>query len=241
MRFSLVCPALNTLNISVVDSSIGYFVVLYETGRVVAVDGDGLWLETLKKSTCGQCSARAGCGQQLLAKSALTNMTFIKAFFPKSGPDVSGTHSAEYPSHSKIESNQHIDAKGFATKNPEHEKAADSLSGVSLSDWQIGDIAEISLDENALVKATMIAYLLPLASMVVSTILAAQVFTSDYLVAVSALVGLIFGGVLVHSHARGYFSIFRRVLPFASLSSSQAKASNHYKESCYHALVVRKV
>ena len=40
--------------------------MLTETGRVVAVDGDRLWVETIRKSTCGSCAAQKGCGHGLL-------------------------------------------------------------------------------------------------------------------------------------------------------------------------------
>jgi sigma-E factor negative regulatory protein RseC len=41
--------------------------LLIETGRVVGVEHDFLWVETVKASVCGSCAARAGCGQRLLA------------------------------------------------------------------------------------------------------------------------------------------------------------------------------
>lgn len=41
--------------------------MLEESGRVVDVDSDGVWVETIKMSACGSCSARSGCGQSLLA------------------------------------------------------------------------------------------------------------------------------------------------------------------------------
>ncbi|MDO8860764.1 SoxR reducing system RseC family protein [Haliea sp. E1-2-M8] len=37
-----------------------------ETGRIVAIDADSLWVETIRKSTCGTCSAQKGCGHGLL-------------------------------------------------------------------------------------------------------------------------------------------------------------------------------
>ncbi len=59
--------------------------MLKETGTVVAVDNDGLWVETMQQSTCAKCSAKQGCGQQLLNKlSPSQNMTFIKALFTDS-------------------------------------------------------------------------------------------------------------------------------------------------------------
>ncbi|BFM19866.1 SoxR reducing system RseC family protein [Gilvimarinus japonicus] len=42
--------------------------MLLETGSVVAVEPDGLWVETIQRSTCGSCAAQKGCGQSLLAK-----------------------------------------------------------------------------------------------------------------------------------------------------------------------------
>jgi sigma-E factor negative regulatory protein RseC len=40
--------------------------MMIETGRVVAVDTEGLWVETIRQSTCGSCSAQKGCGHGLL-------------------------------------------------------------------------------------------------------------------------------------------------------------------------------
>jgi sigma-E factor negative regulatory protein RseC len=40
--------------------------MLTETGRVVAIERDSLWVETIRKSTCGTCAARKGCGHGLL-------------------------------------------------------------------------------------------------------------------------------------------------------------------------------
>jgi len=40
--------------------------VLTETGRVVAHDADALWVETIRRSTCGTCSANKACGHSLI-------------------------------------------------------------------------------------------------------------------------------------------------------------------------------
>jgi sigma-E factor negative regulatory protein RseC len=40
--------------------------MLKETGRVVAIEEDALWVETIQRSTCGTCAAQKGCGQTLL-------------------------------------------------------------------------------------------------------------------------------------------------------------------------------
>ena len=43
--------------------------MLIEAGRVVAIDADIAWVETLRRSTCGECAARRGCGHGLLNAS----------------------------------------------------------------------------------------------------------------------------------------------------------------------------
>ena len=40
--------------------------MIEETGIVVAVEADGVWVATQRKSTCVSCSAKAACGQGLL-------------------------------------------------------------------------------------------------------------------------------------------------------------------------------
>ena len=38
-----------------------------ESGRVVAIESDAVWVEADRSSTCGKCAARAGCGHGALA------------------------------------------------------------------------------------------------------------------------------------------------------------------------------
>ena len=40
---------------------------LNETGKVVAVEPDAVWIEADRTATCGKCAARAGCGQGALS------------------------------------------------------------------------------------------------------------------------------------------------------------------------------
>ncbi len=40
--------------------------MIEEPGVVVAVDTDGVWVATQRKTTCGSCAAKAACGQGLL-------------------------------------------------------------------------------------------------------------------------------------------------------------------------------
>ncbi len=42
--------------------------MIKETGVVVDIQGNNLWVETIRRSTCGSCSARQGCGQHLLSR-----------------------------------------------------------------------------------------------------------------------------------------------------------------------------
>ena len=43
--------------------------MLRETGRVVAIADDAVWVETVRSSACGRCAARAGCGHGAVASS----------------------------------------------------------------------------------------------------------------------------------------------------------------------------
>lgn len=40
--------------------------MLTEIGRVVAIEDGAVWVETLRQTSCGSCSARAGCGHGML-------------------------------------------------------------------------------------------------------------------------------------------------------------------------------
>lgn len=42
--------------------------LITEQGKVVAIEADGIWVETANQSACGKCAARKGCGQSLLAQ-----------------------------------------------------------------------------------------------------------------------------------------------------------------------------
>lgn len=42
--------------------------MIEERGRVVGVEPGAAWVETIRRSTCGSCQARAGCGQALLER-----------------------------------------------------------------------------------------------------------------------------------------------------------------------------
>ncbi len=42
--------------------------MITESGRVVAIESDCLWVETIRQSTCNSCSAQKGCGHGMLNK-----------------------------------------------------------------------------------------------------------------------------------------------------------------------------
>lgn len=42
--------------------------MILETGRIVSIEPEGVWVETIQRSTCGTCKAEKGCGQSLIAK-----------------------------------------------------------------------------------------------------------------------------------------------------------------------------
>ncbi len=148
--------------------------MLKETGKVISIDADGLWVETLNASACGQCRARAGCGQKLLAGYGQSSSS-IKALFTTS-PQM------------------HI--------------------------WQVGDSVEIGINENALVKSAMLAYVLPLLSMVASIVVAHYLFHSEIASVLGAVFGLALGGGCVSC-------IIRR-----------GKAHSHDGDQQFHAVVL---
>ena len=42
--------------------------MILETGRIVAIEPQGLWVETIQRSACGSCQAQKACGHSALAK-----------------------------------------------------------------------------------------------------------------------------------------------------------------------------
>lgn len=42
--------------------------MILETGRIVDIEPQGLWVETIQRSACGACHAQKGCGHSALAK-----------------------------------------------------------------------------------------------------------------------------------------------------------------------------
>ena len=53
--------------------------MLTETGRVVGIETDGIWVETIRRSTCGTCSAQKGCGHGLLNRISEGKRGYVRA------------------------------------------------------------------------------------------------------------------------------------------------------------------
>ncbi len=53
--------------------------MLLETGRVVAVESDAVWVETIRKTTCGSCAVQKGCGHGLLNRISEGRRSLIRA------------------------------------------------------------------------------------------------------------------------------------------------------------------
>ena len=53
--------------------------MLVETGRVVALESEAVWVETIRSSACGTCAARSGCGHRTLAGALTTDKGLVRA------------------------------------------------------------------------------------------------------------------------------------------------------------------
>jgi len=53
--------------------------MIEELGVVSACDGEYAWVHTQRRSTCGQCAARQGCGTAVLAKFLGRNFSRVRA------------------------------------------------------------------------------------------------------------------------------------------------------------------
>lgn len=53
--------------------------MITENATVVEIEGDQTWIQTQRKSTCGQCSASKGCGTSVLAKVVGNKFSKMKA------------------------------------------------------------------------------------------------------------------------------------------------------------------
>ena len=52
--------------------------MILETGRVIAVDDDVAWVETVRRSSCGACSGQDSCGPNLLDRFLAGRRTHVR-------------------------------------------------------------------------------------------------------------------------------------------------------------------
>ncbi|RYY04427.1 MAG: transcriptional regulator [Gammaproteobacteria bacterium] len=124
--------------------------MILETGRVVAVEPKGLWVETIQRSACGSCQAQKGCGHSALAKFG-ASASYLWVL----------------------------------------------LEGRDSGAYQIGNEVQIGVPEDIIVKGSMFVYMLPLFSMIAATLISHHYLLNDGLMAVSALLGLLLGAIIV--------------------------------------------
>lgn len=121
--------------------------MLIETGVVVRCDSRGAWVQTLRKTTCGSCQARQGCGQNLLQRLMPT------------AADI----WAKLPSDQSVE------------------------------DLHPGDEVEIAIRDGALLAASLLAYGLPLAMLILGVLLAEVLAFAESLQFLMGILGLAAG------------------------------------------------
>jgi sigma-E factor negative regulatory protein RseC len=81
--------------------------MLVETGRVVAVDPQGLWVETIRQSTCGTCAAQKGCGHGLLNRYTDGKRGYIRVL-----PGAAGTGGCEVDDQVRISIPEEVILRG---------------------------------------------------------------------------------------------------------------------------------
>lgn len=131
--------------------------MLIETGRVVAVEEDSVWVETIRRTTCGTCAAQKGCGHGLINSMSSGRRSLIRV-----------------------------------------------LPGdVDITQCRVDDEVSLSIPEEVILRGSFIVYMLPVAFMLVGTILGSEVSSStDIGSAVGAVAGLFAGLATVKWHAQ---------------------------------------
>lgn len=124
--------------------------MIFETGLIVAIEPQGLWVETIQISACGSCQAQKGCGHSLLAKFG-ASASHIWVLLDGRRPDA----------------------------------------------YQINDQVRIGVPEDVVARGALFIYLVPLAAMLVATLLAHQQQASDGASALAAFAGLLLGAAIV--------------------------------------------
>lgn len=119
--------------------------MLEETGEILALNDEGVLVQTIRQSACSSCSAAKGCGQKLLASVGQGQRFEVLA---------------ENPLHLPL---------------------------------QVGDQVVLALEETALLKASVWAYLLPLILLAAFAAIAEYLWAVESMVIIFAIVGLATG------------------------------------------------
>lgn len=128
--------------------------MILETGRIVSIEADGVWVETIQRSVCGSCKAEKGCGQSLMSKwGGRTSYLWVL------------------------------------------------LDGRNPSDYHLGDEIQLGIPEDVIVKASLLAYVMPLITLILGTVIAHNIWAEDAYTAMGALLGLVLGGFILRWHA----------------------------------------
>lgn len=61
--------------------------MLTETGKIVRLEGNTAWIQTMRHSVCGACQAKNGCGQHLLNRLSGSSV-YLELALNASSPDV---------------------------------------------------------------------------------------------------------------------------------------------------------
>ena len=118
--------------------------MIEEQGKVVALQNEWVWVETERKTACGQCSANKGCGTSVLAS-------------------VFG-------------------------------KKANSIAVMKTLPVKVGDEVIIGIEEDTLVKGSLLIYALPLVLLIVFGLLG-ELVGSQILLADNDFVSAVFSGL----------------------------------------------
>lgn len=125
------------------------------TGKVVAVEGEFIWVQTQPRSSCSSCNVGSSCGTSLLAR--------------------------------------------WFGKRTDRIRVHNALG------LHVGQEAVVGIQESALLKASMFAYVLPILAMVAAAIVAAMFDAGDGAVALWSLAGLGVGLVLLMTQRHGSY------------------------------------
>lgn len=65
-------------------------IVIEEQAQVVELNNEGVWVETQRRSACGQCAANKGCGTATLSRVLGNKRSRVRALNPQDTPVAVG-------------------------------------------------------------------------------------------------------------------------------------------------------